>query len=643
MTTSDAVPPPLNPRETDHSARGAIGNGRVLAYLAGPNVATMYGPEYSSPALAELEWVQPITEQWNEFVSVDRSWCFTMAETTLSVFAEETEPALTYRWTGAGAEAVLKIDPTAESPTADGQRWFELPDESGHIAEVPPGRPIFVYPSPRSRYVALMGDGIASRHDPAEPRLLTIELRADSGWFSIIAADSFEEAENAANRMGRETIDSREDHATQARSARVAAIDATTALRPEMRAMGRQAADQLLAQQSVTGGFIAGDRYPLSYLRDQYGTSVGLLSLGLIESVRRNILYRFDKWRRYGDLANAEAMSDDQIRHVHENDEVEQTGYFVMLVMDYVDRSADLELLREVAPLLEWCLTRQSAHLADGALPFNGDETYIAGSVLPRWAIEDGSLEATILYAESIRRLRSYRTIPVILGFPWELFDHDLEQMGHEFARNFVHDGRLVTNSLRRRTTNREPAYRTGVCEGCGRFPLSLRRNESVRFVCYQCTSKRLESRPEVEFSISSTTLIGALFSSPFITPELLGTATDSAFNRWQAVGYLPSDSSSTFSVGYDEGLLLRALIPGDRDRANRVAGALTKRLDRYGTWAEYYDENGPRGSRCRPWETGMNIAALIQHSRAAPDDGASPLRITQPEEKEIHRGRRTA
>ena len=50
----------------------------------------------------------------------------------------------------------------------------------------------------------------------------------------------------------------------------------------------------------------------------------------------------------------------------------------------------------------------QQRHLVNGMLPFNGDETYVAGGILPRFALNDGSAEATLLFIESGTQLLDF-------------------------------------------------------------------------------------------------------------------------------------------------------------------------------------------------------------------------------------------
>ena len=121
----------------------------------------------------------------------------------------------------------------------------------------------------------------------------------------------------------------------------------------------------------------------------------------LDERIERN--YR-ECLGKQGVIKNAQGLGID-IFHVHENDEVEITGYFILQAFNYLDHSKDEAYLKEIFPMLEWAWNFQVKNLVKSMLPFNGDETYVAGAVLPRYALNDGSAEATLLFITSGNRL----------------------------------------------------------------------------------------------------------------------------------------------------------------------------------------------------------------------------------------------
>jgi len=69
--------------------------------------------------------------------------------------------------------------------------------------------------------------------------------------------------------------------------------------------------------------------------------------------------------------------------------------------------------------------------------------------------------------------------------------------------------------------------------------------------------------------------------------------------------------------VGYDYGFLLYALTELSHPFAVHLYEKTLALADPTGAWVEYYDDHGPRGTRCRPWESGINIEALLHFARS--------------------------
>ena len=63
---------------------------------------------------------------------------------------------------------------------------------------------------------------------------------------------------------------------------------------------------------------------------------------------------------------------------------------------------------------------------------------------------------------------------------------------------------------------------------------------------------------------------------------------------------------------------LIRRPFHARRLRRNRPPKALSLQ-DEAGMWAEYYDDNRPAPgyTRCRPWESGINIEAALRYLQA--------------------------
>lgn len=55
-----------------------------------------------------------------------------------------------------------------------------------------------------------------------------------------------------------------------------------------------------------------------------------------------------------------------------------------------------------------------------------------------------------------------------------------------------------------------------------------------------------------------------------------------------------------------------RFRLPG----ADKLAEATLGLLDSTGAWVEYYRDGKPQGTRCRPWESAINLLACLRHYR---------------------------
>lgn len=157
-------------------------------------------------------------------------------------------------------------------------------------------------------------------------------------------------------------------------------------------------------------------------------------------------------WQQYGVLHNAQAIGVNGVFHIHENDDVEITGYLIVQAFDYLKMTGDEEFIMQLLPMLEWAWNSQKKHLAGYMIPFNGDETYVAGGVLPRNTLNDGSAEATMLFVcagESLLRWIGEKNAWDSAKLAQNL--EVLEQTKTHFPLNFMKEGELVTNNPERK------------------------------------------------------------------------------------------------------------------------------------------------------------------------------------------------
>ena len=161
----------------------------------------------------------------------------------------------------------------------------------------------------------------------------------------------------------------------------------------------------LAAQQSSGGGVLAGHNYHWFGIRDQNGVGRTLLYLGEPQQARAIYDFYWSIWQRYHVLHNGEGRSPRC-----SSTSTKMTGWKFPATSSWARSKSwpardDERYVEKIFPMLEWAWEVQKKNLVLDMLPFNGDETYVAGGLLPRSALNDGSAEATLLFLESGRKL----------------------------------------------------------------------------------------------------------------------------------------------------------------------------------------------------------------------------------------------
>lgn len=128
----------------------------------------------------------------------------------------------------------------------------------------------------------------------------------------------------------------------------------------------------------------------------------------------------------------------------------------------------------------------------------------------------------------------------------------------------------------------------------------------------------KLPAVPGEPLRIHSAGLLPAFIGSSAVAAAERAAEARSALEQFERLGYLPSRPDSSRFVGYDIGLLLYNLTELGHPATADVLRHLLDIADTAGAWVEYYDEGRPMGTRCRPWESGINIAAIAHALRSA-------------------------
>lgn len=493
------------------------------------------------------------------------------------------------------------------------------------------------YPVPFTMYNRLLVSGNAR----AEINGRVLDVSSDGGCVAFVGGPEFDKcAENADYLLSLDPERAIDEYKATVKGY-ADSIDIKDKIKGKYKSEIAAAAESchlaVKTQQDSSGGISAGYPYCLGYVRDQYGAARGLIALGDIPSAISITEFFLESYIKNGTVHNAYGMKMPTVAHIHENDKTEITGYLMLMVLDCLDSLPDgekKEYFSKMLPLLKECARLQRSQIRKGMLPFNGDETYIAGGMLPRNTLYDGSAEATLLFIEAGERfLRALKAF----GMEKELDAKELlsaiEECKSGYEENFIKDGILITNNPDRCGISQMPQYRHGVCEGCFAFGWT-EKGKKGRYFCPDCTEKfkKGQNEPENErrvHTLLSVSMMPGFINSEFLSPSLWKKGVINAVKRYIKTGLLPSSESGERATGYDMGLLLisavrllewNGLSQDEREMLNGAKDALIEGLlsakDQTGTYAEYYDGGRPAGTRYRPWESMINITALIEASK---------------------------
>ncbi|MBE6557827.1 MAG: hypothetical protein E7661_02290 [Ruminococcaceae bacterium] len=376
----------------------------------------------------------------------------------------------------------------------------------------------------------------------------------------------------------------------------------------------------LITQTSAEGGTIAGAFYHLAYGRDMYGVFRGFMALGLYDYARRMVDYLVGIYRDKGYMPNASGMGM-PCSHRHENDDVEQTGYYLLELLEYTEATGDVDFLRDKMSYARFLLEAQEAQLAGGMIPFNGDETYIAGGIFPRGGIDHGSMEATALYIGSSLKLLD-------MAEAYELLDesyikvHRAPAMAAKaaFIENFTDGDRVYINQPARVALAELPAYRHGVCHHC-MWMTNLIRTPEGGYLCANCYGKYPASIDHSRYSTDCALWMSVFTGCSLLPEKTIRAALEGTVARLRADSFGETNLHNT--VGYELGVVLYALtryvpsvdLPAYRDILDALLDDRVKGL----VWTEYYKNGQPSTASCpyRPWESGINLVCILAYCKA--------------------------
>ncbi|MCP4313092.1 MAG: hypothetical protein GY790_17675 [Bacteroidetes bacterium] len=629
----------------DNGTVHSLGNGRMLVYETGPNVTTIYPGPYTSPSIYKLllvddRPVEVVSERetgsaiWQHSVGVDGTNLglmtdFVDAELPCLIRHLDLEKRLRFR---------LELIPDLQVQVVNSAEGGKL------MIRMDPGERIYqyyVYPKPLYHQIAWKGNMKVER-SKENPDVYHLEIESGETELYFIGGPEFSEvnehAEGVAEAGYAGLLERTRNWWKQFTQERTDFEELFPDHLPEREKLLRTIDDvsvMIRTQQAAEGAVMAGYPYPLGYVRDQYGVSRGYLALGYVEEAKNILQFYWDVWDKTGEIHCAQGIGVDGIFHIHENDEVESPGYLIMQAFDLLEKTGDQVFVRSIFPMLEWCWEVQKKHLIGNMLPFNGDETYVAGGILPRSALNDGSSEATMLFIDGGEKFLDW----IGTQYLWDRNKVESEKellaaVRKDFRKNFWMDGQLITNNPERASLGEMPQFRHGVCERGGPDCLVYRtygfggidwtqRDAHGRYQCMNCLSLGpLAEGDNTIYKLVSVSLTPLYFQSNLLTTEELKPVVDGIYNSFQETGVLSSRTSAASmdenqrSVGYDYGLVLFAMLQTGSKGSEDVYLKTVEIVDEIGAWSEYYLGSVPSGTRCRPWESAINLEALIEFAK---------------------------
>lgn len=595
----------------------ALGNGETIAYGRGIEWVQVFGPPYSSPTMFSLiaeEGGAPRCE--SRRLPGSNLWEHRLPQGEIAECAARHPVCLLRTWR---LREALRMKLCLHGHEFAGQTALFPGCAWAALIVVPACTPYYNdYPCGARRYMIIAFTGGA--HVEALEDALRVTFQRE-GCMLVVGAETYPacvEAMERALATAPEEIfrAAREEDGAfhQRRLERMPALKAHP-LAEAVREASEGVSFLIRAQQGQNGGVLAGHNYHLSYVRDQYGTFRGLLAMGGLEEAAAIVQFSHDVFARSGRLANAQGIGVPGSFHEHENDAVEITGYLLLQSIKLLEATGNREFFDRQRPMLDWALRSQIAQLHRGMLPFNGDETYVAGGFLPRTALNHGSFEATMLFIEGGKRYLAQRRTEEKEDWIRQAKEA-LADAERQFEDNFRRKDGYIANSLSRLEGLREPAYRHGMCPNGDTFGWLKRVGEGI-YVCPHCLAAGRLTPPACtqEISLKSALMMALYVDSPLLSQEYLRSQINAYLAQYRQTGVLPSLPDGSRCVGYDFGLLLYAAARFGLAADDLLAHMLALK-DSAGMWAEYYDAGQPQNTRCRPWESAINMEGALQYLR---------------------------
>jgi len=116
---------------------------------------------------------------------------------------------------------------------------------------------------------------------------------------------------------------------------------------------------------------------------------------------------------------------------------------------------------------------------------------------------------------------------------------------------------------------------------------------------------------------VHSIALLPVYVGSHVLSDRELWALVDGVLGQADEDGHIPTVPGTVGCVGYDPGLLLLTLTKLAHPAAEIAFRRVVRMADDAGAWNEYYgeaDQVRTANCRARPWESGVNAAAIVHY-----------------------------
>lgn len=587
-----------------------VGNGKVAAYLKGAEIWQIFAPYYSLPSVFSLFLENRQIECKTKRLSKSATRCthLFLDGKSLGSVCDFThcDKAIYYRENNFEEEIAFTFESEFVKDETSEYIEFYMPTGTNIYSLCNTDKEVFcrlyfsngivykngklIFPKGKS-YIVFEGRNSAF--------LNTEKIQVEN--ISKILAD--------VNEKWKKFIESAKDC--------VSAIPDNYTLKEQVALAVEDTLINMKTQTAQDGGVLAGFSYHLAYGRDMFGVIKTYVLLGLYEQAKKCIQFRIDNYRLKGRVPNANGMGMN-CSHNHENDLVEQTGYFLLELFEYCKKSGDWQFLYDNKDYALWAVDAQIKNVHNEMLPFNGDETYVARSLLPRTCLDHGALEATLLFIEGSQKvLGALLKGGKISQSEYEEKIKTVNECKENFSFNFIKDGEYITNNPERLKKLTFVPKRHGVCVGCFAFGW-MEKLETGIYLCPNCISSKVNiAISDKIYKLDCVTHMLPYIQSDLIDKKVLEKTFEKEYRFFIENGRRESEGEFNEVVGYEYGLFINTMaMLGVEDKNNAVMQKLLSLKLESGAWIEYY-KNGQAIDNCcpyRPWESAMNLYGILNY-----------------------------